>query len=473
MSKRITYSLAALAATSTLLTNTVFAQDFGIKYDGGKNLEDSITIDSALVDGLTPLLQSEKNQGMQTVVASDDSSWETGYIRINSSPSSCKKVLYHILYPSDDAESVDGLGYSVLGADGNYKAEVDITDIGFDYGNTDNPRPDDKGVTVAIGMNDGWIYGGWAISETKEDCEILKGREGIWGISWPKGEKLFVETNIKLFKKDSKGEFKLYESEYPLYFGLLDIDHGQSFMIKNPNNYISASNTFARSKEALRPSESDDDGLRNRYVNLNTATNRPSYIYSQYRQNPDEDAGEKQVIDIKNGSNVYTKLNGTVQEAGLDMIFGFGRVAGSVLDYYVETVVVKYVSDDGGEITGIKEENVIKGEKPSGSISEAKEGYEFKYWTANIDVKLADGATIKAGDKLTAKQILDVIIDEPVTFTAVHIGSVLTPDTGLFTSESGYSNLYTLGATVAVLLMFGVLAKYAHGRVSKSVKFRK
>lgn len=86
----------------------------------------------------------------------------------------------------------------------------------------------------------------------------------------------------------------------------------------------------------------------------------------------------------------------------------------------INTYIVNYESDSNGTITGITTEEVNYNNNPSGSEETPSEGYHFTSWVADKQLTLNDGTTIQKGDILTPSNIVNAIIVEDVTFTALH-----------------------------------------------------
>ena len=92
---------------------------------------------------------------------------------------------------------------------------------------------------------------------------------------------------------------------------------------------------------------------------------------------------------------------------------------------------------------------------------------------------LSDGAVIKAGEKLTAKQVKQVVVNEDITFKAIHEKlpekpaddiPVTTPDTGVSTMELGVeqikvSILWLFLAAVAVTTTVAATSRLTHKKV--------
>ncbi len=84
---------------------------------------------------------------------------------------------------------------------------------------------------------------------------------------------------------------------------------------------------------------------------------------------------------------------------------------------------VTYISDANGSVDKSSEVVSVKG-NPTGSTDTPNAGYEFTNWTADKDVKLTDGTTVKAGSPLTDAQIKQIVVTEDIKLTANHTAIV-------------------------------------------------
>ena len=84
----------------------------------------------------------------------------------------------------------------------------------------------------------------------------------------------------------------------------------------------------------------------------------------------------------------------------------------------IKTHIVKYETDGNLDIN-IEQEEKNYGSNPTLITITEHEGYEFKYWIANIDVKLTDGTTIEKGKEITHNQINTIIVSSDITLTTV------------------------------------------------------
>lgn len=128
---------------------------------------------------------------------------------------------------------------------------------------------------------------------------------------------------------------------------------------------------------------------------------------------------------------------------------------------------VDYEAKDGGQITGIKTEDVEVEENPSSSTAKPDKNYELDHWVADKDVTLEDGTEIKAGEPITEEQIKQVVVDQDLKFTAIFKKNIpTTPDTGLFTKVGSVVASSALGILV-IALVIRSLPRLNH----KKVKF--
>lgn len=139
--------------------------------------------------------------------------------------------------------------------------------------------------------------------------------------------------------------------------------------------------------------------------------------------------------------------------------------------YHVKQFTVTYKSDENGSITGITSEDVKENDNPAGTDQASKTGYTLTYWVADVDVILEDGTRIKKGDPITTAQLNQVVVTEDVTFTAIHIPKVATPDTGTITKGIDTAQIVTL--SVFGITACGLAIKYLPRALRKKVNFKK
>ena len=376
-------SISSLGATSVFATNV----NYGIDYDtanaqllGQDGEIANVNIDPDLINSLEPLI--DNNDIISTSFQGD---WNEGYI----SDSSCKKVHYFTVAPGGAYDQ----GYSVVMANSQYYATVQIVNVSvISQDNFTKPAA----VTVVDDTN--WIFGGWEIYDSISDSGACQNKNNSIGRVVNGNAYLFIETSIKLYKKNQS---PVVSSE--LYMGLTDVDAGQSYAILNENNMLSRDNMYAKSFAALQQSSA----YPNYYVPDNSEGK--SYIFSAYTRSG--------IFNSPSNSDIYVKLKPKTQSDGLQMVFGFASNAASGIEYYAKQYQVNYVSDGNGEV-GLDTEPVIAGENPSGSETTPDTGFAFAYWIADQDVTLENGATISAGLPLSDDDILEVVVNKNITFTA-------------------------------------------------------
>ncbi|MBQ3436606.1 hypothetical protein IJG26_01465 [Candidatus Saccharibacteria bacterium] len=411
-----------MLATASLSTN-VFAENYGITYSGGDPLSDSnVTINPGLIDGLTPLFKSVIPE---ETTYSNSSKWEDGYMLIESY-NICKPMKYFRVSGTKTIKPEDNLKMTLS----NEKYSIDIS---FDEASIEGYVDDGKDFAVA--MDNNWIDG---MTEAYTDAECQNKVTDIKESGYSQNSKQFIKTNVKLRKKGTAPVFVSDE----LYFGIVDIDAAQSFKVLNPSNLLTKNNMFARAAADLQ-GDNPESEFKNIYVE------NGNYIYAEFNKD-----SNPPTVSSSNKSNVFVKLNQETQRNGLDIVFGFVAGAASRVDYYAKQYSVKYISDEGGDITGIPSEDVIAGQNPIGSEEEAKEDYVFKYWIADKDVTLTDNTTIKAGQPITMDKIKLVIVNQDITFTAIHEKKEAT----IPVPNTGASTMNIEPATIASVSVFGVLA---------------
>ncbi|MBQ3476124.1 hypothetical protein IJH26_01265 [Candidatus Saccharibacteria bacterium] len=407
--------LAAGAVMAVFLLSSsadVFATNtYNINYAGGEILgSDNVQIRPELIESLVPLFNTDD----VNISLSNSSKWQTGYL----SSEGCHKFSYLKI----DSNNT-GNGVSATLSNDKYTIDVAFNGVELE-GNTD-----DKGYTVGFVEKMGLVWGGYQVYS---DAECTNKVDGVERALISEDVRIFVRMNIKLHKKGSSEIYKTND----MFFGITDIDAAQSYKILNSGNELTSGNMYAKSAEGL---QKEGSSLKNRFV--------PSgnYIYSEFDDGKD--------FAMKGDNNVYVKLTSETQSDGLDIVFGFAEAAASGVEYYNKQYKVAYVSDDNGKITGIKKEDVLSGNNPTGSTQEPNEGYEFTHWTADVDVTLKDGKVIKAGEKITEAQIKQVVVTQDIEFKAYHSPELkpeepAAPNTGASTEE--------LNATQIVVSVLGI-----------------
>ncbi|MBR6505377.1 hypothetical protein IKT18_00845 [Candidatus Saccharibacteria bacterium] len=443
---------AILTAANVIATPVFAANPYGIEYDGGTLLGEGVV--KLLDKHIAPLIDPSEEI---TIEFSNSDLWNDGYSF--DVPKHCQKAKYLKILESTTADDLEGVYYTI--SNGKFKIKVEIASIlnQVEFNNAEN---DNEWIAIHVSPK-GDLTVGYKISKdsecsTKEDGVILfLNSYGVRGT-------FFVETKQTLMRIDGEQE-KLFKND-DLYYGIMDIDAAQSYKILNSSNQLIGGengNMFAKSFEALQPTEEDDDadeeegsddagdavGGANMYVG-----GEGKYIYSTTPP-----------FTIDGGSNVYVKLNETTQNEGVKMVYGFASAAGSSAAYHAKQYTVEYVSDKNGEIEDIETENILPGETPSGSTTAPADGYELDYWTADKDVTLTDGTTIKAGNPISSEELAEVIVNEDLVFTAVHVESepLEVPDTGASTSEKN-------AALVAISVIGAVLGASILGILAKAIR---
>ncbi len=448
MRKQALISLVVLSAfVGSVISAPVFATNpYGIEYSGGQDLgAENVNIDPELIDSLTPLIDGEIN-----VSAQDN--WQKAYVLWRGChPFSYVKVWENNQYSEDE------LKYTI--SNGDYVDNISIKNIIVEGMNVSEEAP----TTVGVNMTNGWIFTGWGKDTIFSDSECTNNISSNFVSLWPSDERrMFVETTQKL----TKGSKTFTSNE--LYYGITDIDAAQSYKIMNNEAKLTPENMFAKSAAALQ----DNRNYSTTYPATNNLKNKyvadGNYIYSEY----DVSIGSPYMTDGEDG-NLFVKVPTSVQENGLDVVYGFARHAGSGVGYYAKQYKVEYVSDSNGTITGITNEDIVSNENPSGSESTPNDDYELDYWTADKDVILDDGTTIKTNEPITMAQIKEVVVNEDLIFTAHHKPieevepPVSAPDTGFNTGET---NGVGIGISVTIIalgaLLVGILPKIAHNRIT-------
>ena len=139
--------------------------------------------------------------------------------------------------------------------------------------------------------------------------------------------------------------------------------------------------------------------------------------------------------------------------------------------YHAKQYTVNYRSDENGKIDGITDEAVEENNNPSGTDQSSNDDYILSHWIADVDVTLEDGTIIKAGDPITTEQIEQVIVNQDITFTAIHIPKVTTPETGTFTKGIDAAQIVTI--SLFGVLGCGLAIKYLPRALRKKVNFDK
>lgn len=416
-------SIALCLLGATLSSANVFAAgdatEYRIDYTGGTELQNSVNIDPELIEGLTPLIQHSRSN----LEVSDSPLWQDGYIESGG----CSPYKYFTAANDEDINQDSNLKITLY--NDKYAADVQFTGVSIDH-----PATDVSAYAIGVTSLYGYLEVGYPVFSDSQ-CENRV--DGVKVLSLQGDSKVFVRTNISVRYLDANKPL----ISNGLYFGLTDIDAAQSYKILNQGNVLSNLNMYAKAADILQPDPSVTS-LRNMY------NADGHYIYSQFdpSQNPP-------AIGTSSISNIYVKIAPETQQEGLEMVFGFANTAGSGIEYYAKQFVVSYKSDEYGEILGIEDEPVIGGENPSGTEQQPEEGYIDKAWVADVDVKLSDGTTIKAGEPLTEAQVKSVVVDQDIVFTILH-----TPEEAPAVPNTGAATKLIESATIATASVFALLA---------------
>ena len=360
-----------------LCSAQVFASNiYNIEYSGGVPLNsENVTVDPSL-STLSPIYKNN-----DSVSLSDSSMWEQGYLLLGGS---CNKYAFVRFDENNSISSSSNLYYILSSQD--YDVKVQINKIVVD-----GVVSSDVGVSTNGAISVG--RGGRIYSDS--ECTV-KYDESMSVFSLTNHAHIFVETKITVFKHNTSEIFTSDE----LFFGLIDIDSAQSFKILNSGSLLSEDNMFAM------PEPDGEFDERNKFVR------EGNYIYSDYSNGPFDNQNET--------NNIFVKVDVESQRQGLDVVFGFSVEALSRIIYYAKQYTVNYISDEGGEIVGITTEDVFAGHNATGSTVSSKKGFSFIKWVADKDIVLDDGTIIRAGDPILKEQLLHVVVNEDLVFTALH-----------------------------------------------------
>ena len=429
------------------------ANPYNISYTGGEDLgANNLQVAPEMLSSLTRVIGPSDKDVVHSFGGTG--TWEEGYMSVYSN---CTKVKYFRVWDNSSVSS--GGKYSFTAENGKYKEEISFEKVVLDgfEGVSEN-----QSIAVIIEQNGSIATRRPIYSENT--CTTQVPNVNPFPLESSNGALLFIETNIKLYEKANNEIFTSNE----LYFGLSDVDAAQSFKVLNSGNMLSKDIMYVKSLTAMQPSATETN-LRNKFVG------NGNYIYSEF--NPTAEESKQRNIDITDSNNcIFVKTNTTTQKEGLRMVFGFAGSAGSGTVYYVKQFKVTYDSDSYGKITGIEHEDVVAGNNPSGSTQEPNEGYSFEYWVADVDVTLKDGTVIKAGEKMNAEQIRNVVVDKDVRFTAIHssdgevVPTVAVPDTGEFVGDSNAMLVISLLTPIVVIVL---LLANIYNRKTNEVGFKK
>ncbi|MBR2998335.1 hypothetical protein IKF34_00950 [Candidatus Saccharibacteria bacterium] len=123
-------------------------------------------------------------------------------------------------------------------------------------------------------------------------------------------------------------------------------------------------------------------------------------------------------VTLKNGETI--KKGAPISDSQIKNVVVNSEITFKAIHEKIE-YKVEYVSDKNGTITGKTDEGVEVGSNPTGSTEEPNAKYVFSHWTADKDVTLKDGKTIKKGESITDADIKNVVVTENITFTAHNV----------------------------------------------------
>ena len=443
MKKRIgALGLAILLAGSILPTGLASAADvpYGMEYSGGADLGASnVQIQPGIVNSLTTIIGTDEEDLSDSTIE-----WKKGYYatKRDGDDVACRERYYFLI---KKGEAFDTSKKVVIKKKGEkYTREMQIKNVTIYDPNNVMPT----GNTMAVAAT-----GALSISEmypTNVDCINDTNRVDSTDLenSVTDGLAVYIDTVTKVYNTGTKEVPRLDN----VYYKIADIDASQSYKIMNEGNELEKANMIAKNTNDLLP-DSGDITLRNKYVSSG------KYIYSE---------GFFNISDKE--ADVYVPVKKDAWENGLEIVYGFMNTAGSWDDYYSVQYKVEYKSDGNGVVTGIKKEDVLSGENPTGSETKPNENYKFTHWVADKDVELEDGTEIKAGTPMTPEQVKKVVVHENLVFTAYHEPVPKTPDTGNFT---GGTNAIGITTSIMAVVTVAFLAWFAPKLTHKKVKFDK
>lgn len=452
------HNIKALALTlplvgSALASPAVFADEFynyGIDYTGGAAVMGSSKLSdivNAEGSGGATLANSLSKIITTRGTTSFSGSWLNGYYATtNAGEDVCLPTKYILVSNTEGAPS--GLSFTTTNKDSGYSLKVSIESTSTVLDITKVSRVPIAVVEGSSAIHVGEvIYTDSACTTRVKDADNAPNRDAKMGIG---DGNVFVEMSAKLYK----GEKQFVADG--LYFGIEDIDAAQSYRILSTDSMFDAAKMISPDPSAI------DSGSTAELTNQFYPTGH--YIYSMYTTSGD-------FIQNDTSHRLLSPVTKTTMQNGLDFVFGFAKGAGSGILFYAQQFKVTYTSDDKGEISGIKEENIIKSDTPNGSTTEPSEGYELSYWTANKNVVLDDGTEIAAGEPITEEQIAHIVVTEDITLTAVHEKAVAVPDTGEIVSKelSGAVVPMSIAGIIALATILFYLPRINH----KKVNFKK
>ena len=368
------------------------ANTYGINYSGG----DQLSINNVIVDPTLSSLKAMYSSSM-TFSVSNSNLWKPAYYDASGQCSKAYLLLFwddNLISPSDDV-------FYMLSGD-RYDMKVQFKKITTENSVATQANP----YAVLASASGGVSIANPSLTFSDSECTVPY--ESLTPLRRSNEETVFIEFNAKLLRHGTNNAF-ISEG---MFFGITDVDAAQSYQLRNRiagtnKSLLSPGNIYVVSENKL---DDGDPDLDNMLVQADPAGY--NYIYSQYN--------DSHAIAMSNDNRLYIGLDTNVQEHGIDAVFGFVGSAGSSIRFYVNQATIRYRSDINGTISGIKNETIVHGEKPSGSESAPNTHFEFKYWVADVDATLDDNSVITAGQPMTSEDITHVIVNQDVTFTAIH-----------------------------------------------------
>ena len=521
---RIILATAMFFGASTLSPG-VFADNYGIVYQGGEVLgEDNVTIDPGLIKSLTPLLR----HGYSTNTPNGSTRWKSAYvkeIRSNGEPR-CRSYYYISVSNNNPITADDGVGFTI--SNDNYRAEITVKGASLEGFSDDavvtlsivpehaflyagwNPYEDASCETATPGISPISVPGGNVDGRVFADLNIKLYKNGEDTV-FKSDELFFGITDV-----DAAQSFRILNQDNLLTKQSMFAEDAAGLQDPNPDatlrNYFVSNGNYIYSEFGDRKTVATDN-TSNIYVKLTDDTQENGldvvfgyassagsgieYYTKQYTVTYESDNNgtitgitDEKVISGNNpaGSteNPGEHYASTYWTANKDVTLSDGttiaegdpitsdQITKVVVNqditftiHHVRQYTVTYKSDDGGTISGITNENVNTNANPAGSTQTPNEHYVFTYWTADKKVTLKDGTTIPAGDPITSEQIKNVVVDQDITFTAVHAVSIVTPDTGKSTKEK--SSAFSLSPFFGEILGAFIVA-IVLGLVAKMIK---
>jgi hypothetical protein len=338
----VAVSLFGLASLSQV-ANVSAVNPYNIEYIGGAPLSASnVQIDSSISD-LVPIIKTGSGEGSGIITISNSPKWETGYYRV-SATGECRRYNFIRIYANNLINSDDDIYYTL--SNDSYEAKMQINNVVLE--DVDGLSEDGDAIAVGVHTVGSGYFSVGDILYSDSQCTNLF--QGVRKLQTRDDGQVFVEMNVKLFKKGDSEPFVADE----MYFGLMDIDAAQSYKILNPTNQLNVNNMFVASETAFTYPGTDGN-MKNMFVPDG------SYIYSQYDKENDT------FFNTADVNNIYVKIDKTTQQMGINIVYGFATGAGSGIEYYARRnmqPVVDEEEDQGVLVpnTGVstKETNAIK-----------------------------------------------------------------------------------------------------------------